>query len=106
MLFTVAFEHVEQSRLFWQPPCECTPWLWRARRFQVRRLIDRCAGIDVGQALLVVRVISERGRLVEEVRSSARRPLTCWLAGLAGVGHVSTYSRGDGPARRHARTGR
>lgn len=69
MLFTVAFEHVEQSRLFWQPPCECTPWLWRARRYQVRRLIDRCAGIDVGQALLVVRVVSERGRLVEEVRS-------------------------------------
>lgn len=37
----------------------------------MRRLIDRCAGIDVGQALLVVcvRVVNEKGKLVQEVRS-------------------------------------
>jgi hypothetical protein len=48
----------------------------------MRRLIDRCAGIDVGQALLVVsvRVVSELGRVAEEVRSfGATTPdlLTC-----------------------------
>ena len=37
----------------------------------MRRLIDRCAGIDVGQALLVVcvRLVDGRGQLVEQVRS-------------------------------------
>ena len=37
----------------------------------MRRLIDRCAGIDVGQALLVVcvRVVDEKGRLSQQVRS-------------------------------------
>jgi len=37
----------------------------------MRRLIDRCAGIDIGQALLVVcvRVVEEKGRLAQEVRS-------------------------------------
>ena len=37
----------------------------------MRRLIDRCAGIDVGQALLVVcvRVVNEKGALAQEVRS-------------------------------------
>jgi hypothetical protein len=36
----------------------------------MRRLIDRCAGIDVGQALLVVCVrVVDSSRLVEEVRS-------------------------------------
>jgi hypothetical protein len=38
----------------------------------MRRLIDRCAGIDVGQALLVVcvRVVDEDGKVLEQVRSS------------------------------------
>jgi hypothetical protein len=56
----------------------------------MRRLIDRCAGIDVGQALLVVcvRVVSERRELAEEVRSfGATTPdlleLRDWLASLA-----------------------
>jgi hypothetical protein len=37
----------------------------------MRRLLDRCAGIDVGQALLVVcvRVFDGNGRLTQEVRS-------------------------------------
>ena len=37
----------------------------------MRRLIDRCAGIDVGQALLVVcaRVVDGKGRLAQEIRS-------------------------------------
>jgi hypothetical protein len=37
----------------------------------MRRLIDRCAGIDVGQALLVVRVrlVDSAGKLTEEIRS-------------------------------------
>jgi hypothetical protein len=37
----------------------------------MRRLIDRCAGIDVGQALLVVcvRVVDEKGRLDQQIRS-------------------------------------
>ena len=36
----------------------------------MRRLLDRCAGIDVGQALLVVcvRVVNEKGTLAQEVR--------------------------------------
>jgi transposase len=63
-------------------------------------LIDRCAGIDVGQALLVVcvRVVSERGRVAEEVRSfGATTPdlveLRDWLASL-GVTHVAMESTG------------
>jgi hypothetical protein len=37
----------------------------------MRRLIDRCAGIDAGHALLVVcvRVVDEKGRLNQQVRS-------------------------------------
>jgi transposase len=63
-------------------------------------LIDRCAGIDVGQALLVVcvRVVNEKGRLTQEVRSfGATRPdlldLREWLA-AAGVTHVAMESTG------------
>jgi transposase len=63
-------------------------------------LIDRCAGIDVGQALLVVcvRVVSDRGKLAEEVRSfGATTPdlleLRDWLASL-GVTHVAMESTG------------
>jgi transposase len=66
----------------------------------VRRLIDRCAGIDVGQALLVVcvRVVSDGGKLAEEVRSfGATTPdlleLRDWLA-LLGVTHVAMESTG------------
>jgi transposase len=66
----------------------------------VRRLIDRCAGIDVGQALLVVcvRVVNERGRVAEEVRSfGATTPdlleLRDWLVSL-GVTHVAMESTG------------
>jgi hypothetical protein len=48
------FEHVEQSRLFWEPLASARrgrggPW-----RCGMRRLIDRWTGIDVGPALLVV----------------------------------------------------
>jgi hypothetical protein len=37
----------------------------------MRRLIDRYAGIDVGQALLVVcvRLVDSAGKLTEEIRS-------------------------------------
>ena len=66
----------------------------------MRRLIDRCAGIDVGQALLVVcvRVVGERGRVAEEVRSfGATTPdlleLRGWLVSL-GVTHVAMESTG------------
>ena len=65
----------------------------------MRRLIDRCAGIDVGQALLVVcvRVVDE-GRLTEQVHSfGATTPdllaLRDWLASL-GVTHVAMESTG------------
>src|SRR6266516_2717623 len=54
---------------------------------EMRRLIDRCAGIDVGQALLVVcvRVVDEKGKLTQEIRSfGATTPdlleLRDWLA--------------------------
>jgi hypothetical protein len=49
----------------------------------MRRLIDRCAGIDVGQALLVVcvRVVNGTGELVQEIRSSGRPPRICWSCG-------------------------
>jgi transposase len=66
----------------------------------MRRLIDRCAGIDVGQALLVVcvRLVNGRGELAEEVRSfGATIPdllvLRDWLASL-GVTHVAMESTG------------
>jgi transposase len=66
----------------------------------MRRLIDRCAGIDVGQALLVVcvRVIDEKGRLAQQVRSfGATTPdlldLRDWLAAAA-VTHVAMESTG------------
>ena len=42
----------------------------------MRRLLDRCAGIDVGQALLVVvcvRVFDGKGVLAQEVRSFGPR---------------------------------
>ena len=52
----------------------------------MRRLIDRCAGIDVGQALLVVCVRVVAGsRWVEEVRSvRGNNPGPAGVAGLAG----------------------
>jgi len=62
-------------------------------------LIDRCAGIDVGQALWVVRVrVVDGSRLVEEVRSfGATTPdlvaLRDWLVGL-GVTQVAMESTG------------
>jgi transposase len=66
----------------------------------MRRLIDRCAGIDVGQALLVVcvRVASDKAKLVEQVRSfGATTPdlvaLRDWLASF-GVTHVAMESTG------------
>jgi transposase len=66
----------------------------------MRRLIDRCAGIDVGQALLVVcvRVVDEKGRLDQQVRSfGATTPdlldLRDWLA-RAAVTHVAMESTG------------
>src|SRR5215212_8119858 len=66
----------------------------------MRRLIDRCAGIDVGQALLVVcvRVVDEKGRLDQQVRSfGATTPdlldLRDWLA-RAAVTHVAMESSG------------
>jgi transposase len=65
----------------------------------MRRLIDRCAGIDVGQALWVVRVrVVDGSRLVEEVRSfGATTPdlvaLRDWLVGL-GVTQVAMESTG------------
>jgi transposase len=66
----------------------------------MRRLIDRCAGIDVGQALLVVcvRVVDEKGRLDQQIRSfGATTPdlldLRDWLAAAA-VTHVAMESTG------------
>jgi transposase len=66
----------------------------------MRRLIDRCAGIDVGQALLVVcvRVVTGKTKLVEEVPSfGATTPdleaLRDWLAAF-GVTHVAMESTG------------
>ncbi len=66
----------------------------------MRRLIDRCAGIDVGQALLVVcaRVVDGKGQLTQEIRSfGATTPdllaLRDWLVGL-GVTHVAMESTG------------
>jgi transposase len=66
----------------------------------MRRLIDRCAGIDVGQALLVVciRVFDESGRLAQEVRSfGATTPdlvaLRDWLTSR-GVTHLAMESTG------------
>ena len=65
----------------------------------MRRLIDRCAGIDVGQALLVVCVrVVDGSRLVEEVRSyGATTPELVaprdWLVGL-GVTQVAMESTG------------
>ena len=66
----------------------------------MRRLIDRCAGIDVGQALLVVcvRVVNEKGMLTQEIRSfGATTPdlleLRDWLA-ASEVTHVAMESTG------------
>jgi transposase len=66
----------------------------------MRRLIDRCAGIDVGQALLVVcvRVVNGKGELVQEIRSfGATTPdlleLRDWLVASA-VTHVAMESTG------------
>lgn len=66
----------------------------------MRRLIDRCAGIDVGQALLVVavRLVDEQSGLTEQVRSfGATTPdvldLREWLTSL-GVTHVAMESTG------------
>jgi transposase len=63
-------------------------------------LLDRCAGIDVGQALLVVcvRVVTEAGKLEQEVRSfGATTPdllaLREWLV-LRGVTQVAMESTG------------
>ena len=67
----------------------------------MRKLIDRCAGINVGQALLVVcvRVVSESGKLVQEIRlfGVTTRDLLVlrdWLASL-GVTHVAMEFTGD-----------
>ena len=66
----------------------------------MRRLIDRCAGIDVGQALLVVclRVVDEDGKVREQVRSfGATTPdlldLRDWLTAAA-VTHAAMESTG------------
>src|SRR3954469_13619469 len=66
----------------------------------MRRVIDRCGGIDVGQALLVVcvRVVDEKGRLDQQTRSfGATTPdlldLRDWLAGAA-VTHVAMEATG------------
>ena len=66
----------------------------------MRRLIDRCAGIDVGQALLVVCVwvVNGTGELVQEIRSfGATTPdlleLRDWLA-ASEVTHVAMESTG------------
>jgi transposase len=66
----------------------------------VRRLIDRCAGIDVGQAVLVVcvRVVGESGKLSEDIRSfGATTPdllaLRDWLS-ARGVTDVAMESTG------------
>ena len=66
----------------------------------MRRLIDRCAGIDVGQALLVVcvRVVNGTGEVVQEIRSfGATTPdlleLRDWLA-ASEVTHVAMESTG------------
>jgi transposase len=66
----------------------------------MRRLLDRCAGIDVGQALLVVcaRVVNDKGELAQQVRSfGATTPdlvvLREWLTSL-GVTHVAMESTG------------
>jgi transposase len=66
----------------------------------MRRLIDRCAGIDVGQALLVVcvRLVDSAGKLTEEIRSFGPTTpdlleLRDWLAG-ASVTHVAMESTG------------
>jgi Transposase len=66
----------------------------------MRRLLDRCAGIDVGQALLVVcvRVFDGKGTLAQQVRSfGATTPdlmmLRDWLISL-GVTHVAMESTG------------
>ena len=51
----------------------------------MRTLIDRCAGIDVGQALLVVpvRVVNGKGKLTQEIRSFGATTRTCWSCGTA-----------------------
>jgi transposase len=65
----------------------------------MRRMIDHCAGIDVGQALLVVCVrLVQDGRLSERIESfGATTPdllaLRDWLASL-GVTHVAMESTG------------
>ena len=66
----------------------------------MRRLIDRCAGIDVGQALLVVcvRLVDPAGKLTEEIRSfGATVPdlvaLRDWLVSVE-VTHVAMESTG------------
>ena len=66
----------------------------------MRRLLDRCAGIDVGQALLVVcvRVFDGKGTLAQEVRSfGATTPdlmmLRDWLISQE-VTHVAMESTG------------
>ncbi|MGH8886603.1 MAG: hypothetical protein ACRDYX_15785 [Egibacteraceae bacterium] len=63
-------------------------------------MLDRCAGIDVGQALLMVcvRVFAETGELVERVREfGAATPdllgLRDWLAEL-GVTHAAMEPAG------------
>ena len=66
----------------------------------MRRLIDRCAGIDVGQALLLVcvRVVNGKGKLSQETRSfGATTPdlleLRDWLT-ASEVTHVAMESTG------------
>ena len=67
----------------------------------MRRLIDRCAGIDVGQALLVVGiwVFDGKGTLAQEVRSFGAT--TPGLGGVAGLVDLARGdARGDGVDRR------
>ncbi len=66
----------------------------------MRRLIDRCAGVDVGQAVLVVgvRLADGAGTISEQVRCfGATTPdllaLQDWLSGV-GVTHVAMESTG------------
>ena len=66
----------------------------------MRRLIDRCAGIDVGQALLAVclRVVDDGGKVREQVRSFAAttpdlQDLREWLT-AAGATRVAMESTG------------
>jgi transposase len=93
-------EHVEQIRLTSASPLRAHACAVADGGCEMRRQIDRCAGIDVGQALLVVcvRVVDEDGKVLEQVRSfGATTPdlldLRDWLTAAA-VTHVAMESTG------------